>query len=519
MVKIRDKIKYINTTLLKEYEKNNKKHSDDQVSLLVQMIDKFGFTTPILVDNDYNIIAGHGRKLAAEKLGMKELPCIIIDDLSENEIKALRIADNRISELADHDWKNIKEEWTFLNEEGSGLEFLTGYKEDDFLGVEELQEIKEVKEDDFDIPDEIKTDIKQGDIIKLGNHRLMCGDSTDAEQIEYLMGGNKADMCFTDPPYGMKKEKEGVLNDNLNFDNLLKFNMKWIPLSLDNLNDVGSWYCWGIDEPLMDIYSEILKPLVKNQKVTFRNLITWQKNTAQGQNCEEYRMYPIADEKCLFVMKGVQGFNTNADNYFEGWEPVRDYLLKSRLEMGWDVPTMKRIVGHSDLSRDHWTSKSQFNFPTREVYEKMKAEADKKRAETNNDAFKKEYDAFKKEYDALKKEYDALKKEYYSTRSYFDNTHCNQTNVWNFNITSNAERETTGGHATPKPIELCARGIKSSSRENEKVLDLFGGSGSTLIACEQLNRICYMMEFEPHYCEVICQRWEKLTGKKREKLN
>ena len=347
---------------------------------------------------------------------------------------------------------------------------------------------------------------KRGQIYSLGEHRLMCGDSTSADDVARLMNGEKADMFFTDPPYGMKKESDGVLNDNLNFDDLLAFNKKWIPLSFGALKDTGSWYCWGIDEPLMDIYSHILKPMAKANQITFRNLITWDKGHGQGQMAEDFRMYPVADEKCLFVMCGVQGFNTNADNYFEGWEPIRDYLLKSRLAMGWDVPTMKRIVGHSDLSRDHWTSKSQFAMPTREVYNKLKAEAERQRAEkrTTNDAFKREYDD-------LKREYDDLKREYYATRAYFDNTHDNMNNVWHFDRTSASERKSTGGHATPKPIALCARAIKTSSREQETVLDIFGGSGSTLIACEQLNRKCRMIELDPRYCDVIRRRWAEFV--------
>jgi hypothetical protein len=305
-----------------------------------------------------------------------------------------------------------------------------------------------------------------------------------------------------------------VANDNLYADKLLDFNRKWIPLSFKHLSSVGSWYCWGIDEPLMDIYAHIIKPMVKRNEATFRNLLTWDKGSGQGQNSEDFRMYPIADEKCLFVMAGVQGFNTNADNYFEGWESIRDYLLKSRLAMGWDVPTMKRIVGHSDLYRDHWTSKSQFNMPTREVYDALKNEAERQRCERGIDN-----DAFKREYDDIKREYDDIKREYYATRAYFDNTHDNQNNVWHFARTSAAEREGTGGHATPKPIALCARAIKSSSRIDETVLDLFGGSGSTLIACEQLGRKARLMELDPKYCDVIIARWEKFTGRTAERLS
>ena len=121
--------------------------------------------------------------------------------------------------------------------------------------------------------------------------------------------------------------------------------------------------------------------------------------------------------------------------------------------------------------------------------------------------------AFGRDYDAFKKDYDALKKEWYATRAYFNNAHDNMNNVWHFARASQEERKDCGGHATPKPIALCARAIKSSSREGESVLDLFGGSGTTLIAAEQLGRKCFMMELDPHYCDVIIARWEKLTGK------
>jgi DNA modification methylase len=354
---------------------------------------------------------------------------------------------------------------------------------------------------------------KLGDIWQLGRHRLMCGDSTDKETVELLMDGKKADMVFTDPPYGMKKEADGVLNDNLNYDDLLAFNKQWIPLTFEALKDNGSWYCWGIDEPLMDIYSHILKPMQRENKITFRNFITWKKENDNptmlfNGACSSNKRSFYTNEKCLFVMCGVQCLTLNADQYWEKYEPIRKYLYDERIKCGWDIPIMKTIAGHSDKSRDHWTSKSQWNLPTKDVYEKFQAWA-------RNNGVK----AFEREYESLRREYESLRREYESLRAYFDGTASQCIDVWVHDVTSQKERELTGGHATPKPIALCSRAIKSSSRENESVLDVFGGSGSTLIACEQLDRTCYMMELDPKYCDVIIKRWETLTGEKAVKLN
>jgi DNA modification methylase len=157
----------------------------------------------------------------------------------------------------------------------------------------------------------------------------------------------------------------------------------------------------------------------------------------------------------------------------------------------------REALGYSGRMIGHYISKSQFSLPTRENYEKLRAYGRK----------------------ILKQDYDELKQEFYSNRSYFNNTHDNMNNVWHFKRTSNTEKELTGGHATPKPIALCTRAIISSSRENENVLDVFGGSGSTLIACEETNRNCYMMELDPYYCQVIINRWETFTGRKSVKIN
>jgi DNA modification methylase len=497
----------LNIAEMTELQGKLKARNDVDYDKIKLSIIKYGFSFPFFVwksDKNY-ILDGHGRfetlcRMQKDGYLIPDVPVVFVEakDLKEAKQKLLRL---------NSQYGKMTKESVLEFAEDIDLNFDEIALPDSVIDFTDATEPQETEGDDEvpEVDEKSEPVSKRGEMYELGNSILMCGDSTNAEDVARLMGGEKADLVFTDPPYGMKKENEGVLNDNLNFDDLLEFNKKWIALSFEHLKDVGSWYCWGIDEPLMDIYSNILKPMAKENKITFRNIITWDKGSGQGENSEDYRMYAIADEKCLFVMAGVQGFNTNADHYFEGWEPIRDYLLNSRLAMGWDVPTMKRIVGHSDLNRDHWTSKSQFNMPTREVYDKMKAEAERQRKEKGI------------ENDAFKREYDDIKREYYKTRAYFNNTDEIKNNVWHFKRISAEERKTTGGHATPKPLELCERAINTSSRKGELVLDFFGGSGSTLIASEKLGRKCRMIELDERYCDVIRRRYTqfaKLNGLK-----
>jgi DNA modification methylase len=207
-------------------------------------------------------------------------------------------------------------------------------------------------------------------------------------------------------------------------------------------------------------------------------------------------------------MMGVQGFDNNADNYFEGWEPIRNYLNAQKNKLGWSVNDIIEITGKSTAS--HYFSKSQWSFPTKEHYNVIRNKA-------NGVAFKKEYEELKKEYEELKKEYEELKKEYYSTRAYFNNTHDLMTEVWQFD--RHIRQGNEGGHATPKPIPLCERVIKSSCPENGLVLDVFMGSGSTMVASHQLKRKCYGMELDPKYCQVIIDRMLKLDDTLKVKIN
>ena len=490
------KVENVSIQDVKPYTKNPRKN-DDGVDAVANSIKEFGWQQPIVVDKDKVIIVGHTRYKAAKKLGMKEVPVVVASNLSDEQVRAYRLADNKTGELTDWDMGLLDDELgdiadIDMSDFGFDLEDLESTQE---TSVDD----QEVEEDDFDEepPEEPKS--KFGQIYQLGRHFLMCGDSTNPQMVKKLMRGGTADLVFTDPPYGMKKQKDGVDNDNLNYDELLKFNEKWIPITFSNLKSNGSWYCWGIDEPLMDIYSNILKPMINKNRITFRNLITWDKGSGQSQNSDLTRSYATADEKCLFVMCGVQGFNNNSDHYFDKWDKVRLYLAGEAERVGLTATKLKEITGVGMYA--HWFTKSQWAFIPEKYYKQLQD-------------YYKEYGAFKKEYDELKKEYDELKKEYYSTRAYFNNTHDNMNNVWHFDRVTGKEREAAGGHATPKPLKLCARAIKSSSREGERVLDVFGGSGSTLIACEQLNRSAYLMELEPKWVDVIIKRWEDFTGKK-----
>ena len=481
---------------LTPYE-NNPRLNDAAVPLVAESIRQFGFRVPIIADAAGVIVAGHTRYRAAQTLGMDAVPVMYCTDLTEEQVQAFRLVDNKVAEAAEWDLSKLNIELSELQDvDGLDLSVFGFEMPEEEEPQTDPDEVPEVSEDE---PPQSET----GKVYALGRHRLMCGDSTEYDDVSVLMGGEAADMVFCDPPYGMKKEKDGVANDNLNLADLLEFNNAWVLLSLMFLRDSGSWYCWGIDEPLMDIYAHVLRPQIDADRLTFRNLITWDKGHGQGQMSAEFRMYAVADEKCLFLQKGHQSLTLNAGDYFEEYEPLRLYLLEGRKRCGWDVPEMKRIAGHSDTSRDHWTSKSQWNLPTRAVYGRFAAWA----TEHGVDAFRRPYDDIRAEYETIRAAYDG-------TRAYFDNCSENMNNVWHFERTSAKERESTGGHATPKPVALCERAVRTSCPSGGMVLDMFGGSGSTLIAAERTGRTCYMMEVTPRFCDVIRRRYaEHIHGK------
>lgn len=489
------------------YANNTKKHDETQIKNVAESIKKYGWVQPIVIDNDGTIVIGHCRALAAEKLGIEEVPCVVVSDLTEEEINALRIVDNKTNEspwdfdllsaeLPEIDLSDFEFDFGIEDEEEE-----TEIVEDEALSTEE-DEIPEVEED-------AEPTTKMGDVWQLGNHRLVCGDSTDAETVRKLMNGKTADCVFTDPPYGMKKESDGVLNDNLNYDDLLEFNKKWIPLTFEHLKDMGGWYCWGIDEPLMDIYSHILKPLARKNEIVIRNYLTWAKHSAFGMKSSLMLSYPRETEKCWFVVKGANWNNNNAEFFNYKYQPIVDYLNEQAQVVGLNAKKLRELTGVQMWS--HWFTHSQFTVIPENHYKKLQEEY-------NKDG------AFLLSHAELRELIGAVDDKKQPDKPYFDLTWYDDgdiplTDVWRNSITTIKERENTGGHATPKPLKICERGIVTSTKAGEIVLDLFGGSGSTLIACEQLGRTCYMMELDPRYCDVIVKRWENLTGEKAVLLN
>lgn len=485
---MKSKIKLIPIKEIKENPNNPRKLNKDKYQKLLKSIQDLPQMLeyrPIVVNSDMVVLGGNMRLKALKELKYKEVPIIIADELSEDQQKEFLIKDNL--GYGEWDWDMIANEWDLPMLEDWGMDLPT-----DFTTQEELETV----EDDFEVADEIQTDIVLGDLFEIGEHRLLCGDSTDSDAVAKLMDGQKADMAHNDPPYGMKKEKDGVLNDNLNYSDLLDFNHEWIPLQFMHLKENGSWYCWGIDEPLMDIYSDILKPYIQNKKASFRNLITWDKGNGMGQLSHLNRSYATADEKCLFVMLGVQEMNQNKEQFPEEWRSVLNYLKEERDKMNWKTTDVIQITGKTSAS--HYFTESQFMIPTEEYYNKLK--------EASNGM------AFNKKFSELKLETNKIADEFKKSRAYFDNTHDNMNNVWHFQRTSQIERQLTGGHATPKPLELCARAIKSSCPNAGLVLDMFLGSGSTMVASHQLKRKCYGMELDPKYCQVIIDRMIKLDS-------
>ena len=372
--------------------KNNPRKNDEAVEAVANSIREFGWKQPIVVDADGVIIVGHTRYKAAQMLGLKTVPVLVADDLSDDKVKAYRLADNKTNELAEWDLSALEMELEHINMdmEQFGFEFPDVFDE------------AEITEDETpEPPEEPRT--KLGDVYRLGRHRLICGDSTDVAVIDRLMDGVKADMVFTDPPYGMNLDTDfsGMQNH------------------LDFAKEKG---------------------------------FTGGKKYEQGK-VDEFHPEMI---DAVLAIDSDEMFLWGADYFAE--------LLPNKNDGSWIVWD-KRANGNDDVAEDY-SSDKMYGSCFELCWSKKKHKRDIARVKWAG---------------------------VFGTEQEFDHKRY---------------------HPTQKPIKLAGWFLDRYSKEGQVIIDLFGGSGSTLIACEQLNRKCYMCELDPHYCNVIIQRWENLTGRK-----
>ncbi len=493
---------------LKPDKKNANKGTQRGRGMVEASLRETGAGRSIVVDKDGRIIAGNKTLEAwADIAGADDVVIVPTDgtklvvvqrqDLDLNDdtgmARKLAIYDNRAGEIG-LEWDLEELSASMQN----GLDLSPFWNDDEmkelFTGFDDALTGSADAEPQTDKAEELrqKWGVEPGQMWALGEHRIICGDCTDPATVARLMGGEKAVLCHADPPYGMGKEKDGIANDNLYREKLDAFQMAWWRAARPHIEDNGSAYIWGNAEDLWRLW--YVGGLKDSERLTLRNEIVWDKGHGQGISSENFRSYAPATERCLFFMLGEQGFNNNADNYWEGWEPIRAYLDGERKASGLTNEECNRICGKQNMTQSAFT-RGGFRLILQEDYEKLK------QATKGN--------AFKREYDDLKREYDDLKREFYATRAYFDNAHDNMTDVWSFSRVTGDDRH---GHATPKPVAMVERAIKSSCPDGGVVYVPFGGTAPEIVACQNLSRQCRAIELSPGYVAVAIQRFFDHTG-------
>lgn len=371
---------------IKPYDRNAKKHDDTQINNVAESIRQFGFVQPIVIDSNGVIVIGHCRFEAAKRLKYAEVPCIMVDDLTPEQVDALRIVDNKTNESP---W-----DIDLLTEELQGLDLSVFDFEWDF--IEDPTESAEITEDEAPEVDKTNDPIsKFGQIWKLGRHRLMCGDSTSEENVKALLGGAKADLLLTDPPYGVDytgktKDALKIQNDAKTDEEMIEFLSSAFRVADAVMKPGAVFYIWyaGMKEHAFDKACQLTGWEV-------RQILIWAKNT---------------------MVMGRQDYQWKHEPCIYGW---------------------KGGAGHLWASDRKQTTILEFDRPT-----------------------------------------------------------------------SNKE------HPTMKPITLFDYQIQNNTKGGDIVLDLFGGSGTTIMACEQNGRNACVMEYDPKYVDVIIKRWENFTGEK-----
>lgn len=493
------------TNSVTPYARNPRSHSPAQVAQLAASIREWGWTIPLLIDENGQLIAGHGRLQAAQQLGIEQVPCMTARGWTDAQKRAYVIADNQLTLNGSWDHERLRiEVGELLLDGGVGIDLL-GF---DKSTLDSLID-KPAKPAGLDNADAF-TSVQQvaitrpGELWLLDRHRVLCGDSTNPEFVSELLNRELADLIHADPPYGMGKEADGVANDNLYEAKLDAFQVSWITEALKHARKNCGLFVWGNAPDLWRTW--YVGGLSSLDDLTLRNEIVWAKGSAFGVNSDEMHQFPPETERCLFVMRGPQFLgNQNKDDYWEGYEPLRQWMLEQRNLMGWNTASVNRITGTTMAG--HWFGKSQFAVITAEHYEKLRTAA-------MGGAFVPTFEELCRQFGSVQrggKGYRSdLAAEMRSSRSYFDNAHEPMTDVWQFPRVNGAERY---GHATPKPVAMIARAVVSACPEDGLVFEPFLGTGSTLIAAHLFNRRCFGMELEPLYVDVVVRRWQEKTGR------
>ena len=391
-------LQYKPLEMLIPYARNARQHSDAQVAQIAASIREFGWAAPIIVDAQSNVIAGHGRLLAARKLGLAEVPVVSLDHLSDTQRRALILADNKIAENATWDEALLGVELAALSEAGFELG-LTGFSQDEWERLIEgdLSDEKGLTDEDA-VPEVSEHAVtKPGDIWILGDHKLLCGDATKADDFKALLGDELVDMTFTDPPY------------NVNYANTAKDKMrgKNRPIMNDNLGE-------GFGSFLFDACDKIL---AHTKGAVYIAMSSSELDTLQGA-------FRAAGGKwSTFIIWVKNTFTLGRADYQRQYEPI--------------------LYGWRDGTDHYWCGARD------------------------------------------------------------------QGDVWHIN-----KPQKNDLHPTMKPVELVERAVRNSSKTRDLVLDPFGGSGSTLIACEKSGRRARLIELDPKYVDVIVKRWEAFSGGK-----
>ena len=387
-------MKMVETSKLIPYVNNARTHSQEQVNKLRGSLREFGFINPVIIDSDFNVIAGHGRLMAAKEEGIEEVPCVLVDYLTEAQKKAYILADNRYAQDAGWDEELLRLEIEALE----GMDFdvsLTGFNEDEIADLFADSESTGAEDDDFDLSDALEKAafVERGDVWQVGRHRLMCGDATSAEDVATLMDGKKANLIITDPPYNVAFESSdglSIKNDKMENDKFYEFLLAAFKNMAEHLEKGGSAYVFHADTEGLNFRKAFM-----DAGFHLSGCCIWVKNSlVLGRSDYQWQHEPV-----------LYGFLQNGKHYWS------------------------KSAGRS------------------------------------------------------------------------------QTTIWNFD-----KPKKNKNHPTSKPLDLLAYPIGNSSQENAIVIDTFGGSGSTLMTCEQTNRICYTMELDEKYASVILRRYAEDTG-------